>query len=270
MTGEADAEGVLALLADPARPDVRARTVVVVAHPDDETIGLGAQLGRFRDLLIVHVTDGAPRRNGDAARAGFDTPAAYALARRRELDAAMAIAGIGRDALVDLEVPDQEVAAALPEVIAWLEPLLAGADIIVTHAYEGGHPDHDATAYAIDRAVARMLRRPVVLAMPLYREGPDGAVWQSFPAGEGRDVEIRLTPGERNRKRLMLGCFATQARTLAPVGLDAERFRTVAGQDFSAPPNGGAILYERFGWGTAAAGLLDAFAACDAALGRRE
>ena len=41
--------------------------MIVVAHPDDETIGMGAQLCRFRDALLVQVTDGAPR---DGRRCG--------------------------------------------------------------------------------------------------------------------------------------------------------------------------------------------------------
>jgi LmbE family N-acetylglucosaminyl deacetylase len=268
MPGAADAAGTLALLADPARPEILARTVVVVAHPDDETIGLGAQLHRFRDLLVVHVTDGAPRRNGDPERGGFHTLADYALARRGELEAAMALAGVPPQALATLEVPDQDVATTLPEVIAWLGPLLAGADLVFTHRYEGGHPDHDATAFAVDRAVARMPVRPVVLAMPLYRAGPEGALWQSLPEGGNAAVVLRLTAAERERKLHMLACFATQAATLAPVRLDAECFVDAGREDFSAAPNGGLILYERFGWEATAAGLLEAFSACDAALGR--
>lgn len=267
MSG-ADAEEILRLLADPARPAIARRTVVVVAHPDDETIGLGAQLPRFRDLLVVHVTDGAPRRIGDAARAGFDNPAAYAAERRRELEAAMGVAGVGSDALTTLEVPDQDVAAMLPEIAARLRPLLHGADLVLTHAYEGGHPDHDATAFAVDRTIAGLARRPAVLAMPCYRAGPDGALWQDFGRTDNRpSISLRLTPEEAERKRRMLACFATQARTLAPVRLDAERFRDASGEDFSVLPNEGAILYERFGWGVAAADLLAAFAAFDTRAG---
>ncbi len=52
-------EAILARLA--AGGPIAERVMIVVAHPDDETIGLGAQLRRFEDALLVHVTDGAPR-----------------------------------------------------------------------------------------------------------------------------------------------------------------------------------------------------------------
>jgi len=34
--------------------------LVVVAHPDDETIGAGAMLASLDDVHVVHLTDGAP------------------------------------------------------------------------------------------------------------------------------------------------------------------------------------------------------------------
>jgi LmbE family N-acetylglucosaminyl deacetylase len=267
MAGTGPAAEILAQLSDPARRPIGHRAVVVVAHPDDETIGLGAQLHRFRDLLVVHVTDGAPRRGADADRDGFDGPAAYAAARRAELVAAMELAGLVPGALAGLDVPDQDVAATLPELVAWIRPLLSGANVVFTHAYEGGHPDHDATAFAVGRAAAAMAAPPAVLAMPFYRAGAEGWIWQHFGA-VGGVLEIPLAPEEVARKRRMLACFASQAPTLAPVRLDAERFRDAAGETFSILPNGGAVLYERFGWGVTGEDLLRAFKACDAALGR--
>src|SRR5437764_14611302 len=41
-------------------------TILVFAHPDDETVALGARLGRFARAHFVHVTDGAPRTEQDS------------------------------------------------------------------------------------------------------------------------------------------------------------------------------------------------------------
>ncbi len=72
--------------------------MIVVAHPDDETIGMGAQLCRLRDTLQLQVTDGAPRDGCDAAAHGFANIAEYAFARRVELRAALQ-AGVARAGL---------------------------------------------------------------------------------------------------------------------------------------------------------------------------
>jgi hypothetical protein len=51
------------------------KVMIVVAHPDDETIGMGAQLRRFNDALLVQLTDGAPRDGHDANAHGTSTSA---------------------------------------------------------------------------------------------------------------------------------------------------------------------------------------------------
>ncbi len=135
------------------------RIVAVVAHADDETIGLGAQLPRMPGIRIVHVTDGAPRNLVDARRKGFATAEEYAAARRRELEAAAALAGVPRIRLISLGVADQDAAFNLVPLARRIAELIEreGFEVVLTHAYEGGHPDHDATAFAAN-AAARISR----------------------------------------------------------------------------------------------------------------
>ena len=66
------------------------RLLIVVAHPDDETLALGGQISRLRDALLVHLTDGAPRDGEDARGSGFTEKLQdYAAARQNELAAAL-------------------------------------------------------------------------------------------------------------------------------------------------------------------------------------
>ena len=82
---------------------------LVVAHPDDETIGLGSRLHLFDRLLLVHLTDGAPADMGDARRAGFATREAYAAARAARSSAVSALDeedADGGELDVDVDVDD--------------------------------------------------------------------------------------------------------------------------------------------------------------------
>src|SRR3954453_18732615 len=103
--------GLLQALRGRDHPAIEAGHVAIVfAHPDDETIGCGAQLHRLRDLTLVLLTDGAPRGGADARAAGFPNSEAYAEARRRELVAVMRRCGLSENALVCFQTPDQESA----------------------------------------------------------------------------------------------------------------------------------------------------------------
>lgn len=256
------------------------RWLVVVAHPDDEVLGCGALLSRLPDVDVVHVTDGAPRDGDDAARHGFRTARDYAAARWREARAALDLAGVPPARHHGFGVADQGVAARLAEVTRRLVPLVERADAVLTHAYEGGHPDHDAVAFAVHAAVRRAggAARPIV-EMPFYHAGPDGWIRQAFlppPAGaeggrggavdpsEVHDVD--LTGAERDLKRRMVACHATQGATLSSFSLDRETFRRAAAHDFTRLPHGGDLLYERHGWNLDRAGWRAAVRAAEAEL----
>lgn len=236
-------EAVLRGLA--ARRSVNPRVALVVAHPDDETIAAGASLHLLPGLLLVHVTDGAPRALSDAAAAGFDAPADYAAARRGELMAALDVAGASPD-LVELGVADQEASFAMPTLARALSRLFDahGIEVVMTHAYEGGHPDHDATTFAVHAAAGG---RPV-LEFAGYHADPAGALLTGrFLPGPDPTV-VTLTEAEQARKRAMFDCFRTQARTLAAFGTGQEAFRLAPAYDFTQPPLPGRLNYEHWGW----------------------
>jgi N-acetylglucosamine malate deacetylase 2 len=241
------------------------RVAVVVAHPDDETLAVGAQLALLREVVLVHVTDGAPRDGADARALGFPSDEAYAAARRRELEAAVRVAGIGPDRLVGPWVADQEVALRVPEVTARLVGVLGQADVAITHAYEGGHPDHDAVALCVHLAAAACARPPALIEVPLYHAGPAGWVWGQFAAGPGSPgLVVALDRSERALKAQMLAAHRSQAAVLGSLPYDVERLRPAPAHDFTRLPNGGNVLYERYAWGMTASRWLD-LAARDAA-----
>jgi N-acetylglucosamine malate deacetylase 2 len=220
--------------------------LVVVAHPDDETVGAGALLSRLQDVWIVHATDGAPR---EARFRNFPgTREEYARVRREELETAMALAGVGPDRLLSLGAVDQEAVFEIPRLareIARLVHDLRPATVL-TLAYEGGHPDHDAVALATWMAV----REIPVVEMPLYHAQAERMVIGEFLPGPA-ETRLELTESERDLKRRMIAAFTTQEETLrAFLSSRDEVFRPAPIYDFTQPPHKGKLQYEIWGFET--------------------
>lgn len=235
----------------------RPSVTFVSAHPDDEVIGAAARLpaleGRGR---FVHVTDGAPHDMRHAAQVGFTSRQAYARARRVEAHMALARAGVMADSCTELDVTAGEAVHHAPLIARSLAALFASQppDVIVTHPYEGGHPDHDATALAVHAAVRLVERtsgrRPVIVEMTSHHAGVCGMRTGAFLPGTGGSARtIRLSPASRLLKHEMLACLETQRHRLTSFMCDVERFRLAPQYDFTRPPHDGRLFYERHDWG---------------------
>jgi LmbE family N-acetylglucosaminyl deacetylase len=237
-------------------PEGLPATVMVIAHPDDEVIGAGARLPRLRQATFIHVTNGAPRGMHDAFRAGLTTRGDYAQARRRELEAALAVVGIEPHQARCLEVVDQEASLHLAELARRLAAELTelAPEIVITHPYEGGHPDHDAVAFAVHHACglikAEGATPPLIIEMACYH-GRDGTLIPSeFIPREGCAIATQtLNASERALKRRLFGSYVTQRAMLRNFPVDHERFRIAPDYDFTGPPHDGKLFYEHFDWG---------------------
>jgi LmbE family N-acetylglucosaminyl deacetylase len=180
--------------------------ILVAAHPDDETLGLGATAAmlsrRGVTVQVVAVTDGEaayPDGSGDRRQ--------LASLRRDEL--AAAAEALGLPAPIFLRIPDGEVQGHERRLSARLEALLAGFDggVWCAATWRGdGHPDHEATgraAAAASRNVgARFVEYPIWM---WHWATPDDP---AVPWHRARRIE--LTQEELATKAEAMRCFASQ------------------------------------------------------------
>ena len=222
---------------------IEAPIAVVVAHPDDETLWTGGLLSRARDATVILLTDGAPRDMGDAARLGISSRAAYARRRADEMDVALAALGF-RGRLLRYDVPDQEAVFALDWLAARIARDTADSACIVTHPYDGGHPDHDAAACAVAR-----VGHPAVVEFACYAQREGERRFGAFVDDpQSPAAERALTAAEQACTERALAAYASQHAVFGDWRPTRERWRAAPRYRFDQPPPGEACLYDGFGW----------------------
>ena len=240
------------------------RTLVLVAHPDDECIAFGALLQRMREPVVVFATNGSP------ADPYFWKPhgsrEAYAALRRREAMASMSAVGV-KDVIFLADLPggeplvDQELFRNLAVAFDLLADLVRRrmTTALLTLAYEGGHPDHDSCSF-LAAQLARRSDLPCWEA-PLYHRNPDGSgTFQDFIGRAGEEIDVRPTADEEERKRLMCQAYASQGDFLSHFRLSPEMVRPQSAYDYTRPPHGGKTNYEVWQWSMTADEVSRAFA----------
>lgn len=240
--------------------------MLLAAHPDDEVIGAGGQYAAMGRLELVHLTDGASSHR-TAWKRGWPSRGRYAACRLQESLKAASLCGVAASATV-LGARDGSASLGLVATVGKLARLLDASrpDLILTHAYEGGHPDHDAAAFVAKAACA------LVPGVPMWEmTGYHAAAASDEPNVTGSvgtvaietgrflapavpvcppEVVIALDAQASRLKQRMLDCFASQRHVLAMIAPDlaAERFRPAPDYDFRMPPHAGQLLYEAQDW----------------------
>jgi N-acetylglucosamine malate deacetylase 2 len=229
-----------------------ASTLVVAAHPDDEVIGLGYLLSSLRPVTIVHLTDGAPYDMRDAFSYGFSTREEYARARRAELEQALWLLQLRPNTSFGMWFADQTVSWHLKEAAELLVRCFREIDpeVVITHPYEGGHPDHDAAAFAVSAALRLMYPAPAHFEFAGYNRIGGTHRWLTYlPEPAGETCTFRIPEEGKMRKQLLLNCFQTQQGTLRGIPLDFEYLRVAPAYRFTEPPHPGKLNYEYYSWG---------------------
>ena len=186
-----------------------ARVIAIVAHPDDESFGLGGLLAALVDagasVGVVCFT------KGEASTLGVTTD--LGAIRDRELRAAASVLGVDKVTLFDH--PDGRLADVATEVLlAEVADVVVDVELVVAFEPGGvtGHPDHRA-ATAVARRVAADRGVPLVewgvsseVAAALRAEL--GAPFVAVDAGDGEVVDVEV---DRGRQLAAISCHVSQA-----------------------------------------------------------
>ena len=239
-------------------------TLVVMAHPDDETIGSGCLMQRMHEIRVVFATDGAPLDSQFWPK--YQSREHYASVRKLEACDALAYAEVDQmEFLTNKEgrtFPDQELYRHLTEAAHSLrlvvERILPRA--MITLAYEGGHPDHDCCNFLVNQ-IAAQTGIPA-WELPLYHRALGGQRSQEFWDTDGSELLLEPTYAEIKKKQQMMAAYTSQSDTLKQFTSPLERFRPLTAEryDYFHPPHPGQLNYEAWGWSMSGADVCASFA----------
>lgn len=232
------------------------RILLLVAHPDDETIAFGGHISDCPNLFIVHLTEGSPDNLLYASRNGCSGKKAYAELRMNELENALQVCKFDHNHYCNLRYNDLGVVYtienALWEILHLIEKIQP--EVIMTHPYEGGHPDHDCAAYISQKTIEILSPRYGLSQIQRVEftcyHGRNGYLETGTFLGDSETVKtIQLSLESKQKKVDMFECYYSQKEMLSLFMVDKEMFRIAPVYSFGSPPHDGKLLYETMDMG---------------------
>jgi LmbE family N-acetylglucosaminyl deacetylase/SAM-dependent methyltransferase len=183
--------------------------VVLVAHPDDESLGAGGLLARLASAgarVEVHLCSAGEGSHPDSPTT---TPEQLAAVRRQEFAAAMAALGLADDWRF-LNIPDGGLAQHRALIAERLTDAIGQRTVAIVAPYrEDGHIDHDTlgsvAAEIVEAGGHGLLEYPIWYWLWAT---PEDTAWRNW-------VRLPLSPGEQQAKREALLAHASQLRPLS-------------------------------------------------------
>jgi LmbE family N-acetylglucosaminyl deacetylase len=183
------------------------RLMVAMAHPDDETLGVGGSLAKYAsegvETYLVTATRG--EKGWWGAEADYPGPTELGRIREAELLAATEVLGVQETELLDYvdgeldEADPEEVTRRIAAAVRRFRP-----DVLVTFGHDGifGHPDHFAMCQYVTAAVVRAAGADLSLpgsphqVAKLYYYGCTPAALAAYQAAFG-DLVMHVDGAER-------------------------------------------------------------------------
>ncbi|HEX3104813.1 MAG TPA: PIG-L family deacetylase [Terriglobales bacterium] len=190
----------------------RYKTLLIAAHPDDESIGASFLMQNHSSLHVSFCTDGgAPLNQPVWTRIGLRSRNEYVALREREaLDALKRSHShfqpeFHRKLDGSLHRALRETAVELRHSISIFRP-----DFLLTHSFEHGHPDHDCCSFLAAQLGAEF--HISVWEMPIYGLIRGLKRVQDFADNDNGILRIQPTPEEIELKRSMLNAHESQVK----------------------------------------------------------
>ncbi|MCY7402098.1 MAG: bifunctional PIG-L family deacetylase/class I SAM-dependent methyltransferase [Nocardioides sp.] len=188
------------------------RVVVLAAHPDDETLGVG---GLMHDLVAAgHDIAVVVASDGEASHPQSHVTEQW-LARTRREECRSGLARLGVSEVVFLGVPDGQVGVPGQDLVDLVSPHLDADTTLFAPWTSDGHPDHERLGEAAATAAQQVGARAWFYPIWLWHWADEAGVpWD-------RVVTYSPAPTALHAKEAAISCHRSQVEALGPDEGDA-------------------------------------------------